>query len=228
MKPSSNYYINIHSHRKPILDNEFTIRNAFHFLERKDLDQLNYAVSVGIHPWHVAKSDLEKSMKRLERCLQSSKVLAIGECGLDRSIAISIDLQRSYFATQFELAQRYRKPIIIHSVRSYYDFVPYLKASNVPFIFHRFQGNAQELAQLMKHKAYFSFGKSLIQNHAVQIELFKKIPLNRLFLETDNTNVSIDQVYEKAADLRNIESGEVKLLVFNNFATVFEERANEY
>jgi TatD DNase family protein len=58
-------------------------------------------------------------------------------------------------------------------------------------------------------------------NHAIQLEIFKNIPSEKLFLETDNTDTSIEQVYEKAADLRNITTGEIKLLVFNNFATVF-------
>lgn len=49
----------------------------------------------------------------------------------------------------------------------------------------------------------------------------KEIPIERLFLETDESNVSIDELYNRAAAIRHISAEELKLAVGHNVNNVF-------
>ncbi|MCO4294589.1 TatD family hydrolase [Solitalea sp. MAHUQ-68] len=218
-RPLESDFINIHTHFKP-KSGEWVLRNAFHCLSPESIQTMNYAVSVGVHPWHVEKVNWDAFYFRLNESLKLPNVLAVGEIGLDRAIQTPIEIQQKYFESQLVFANRFNKPVIIHAVRTYTEFVPYLKESSVPFIFHHFAGNEQELLQLMKHNTYFSFGK-LLFTATKMIDIFKNIPINRLFLETDTAPISIQQVYEKAAELKNMKVIDLKENVFHNFAAVF-------
>ncbi|UKJ05897.1 TatD family hydrolase [Solitalea lacus] len=183
--------------------------------------QLPYAVSVGVHPWHVEQKNWDGVFFRLNQCLKLPNVLALGEIGLDRSSKVPFGIQRHYFESQLAFAERFKKPVIIHAVRTYTEFVPYLKETSLPFIFHHFTGNHHELEQLLKYNCWFSLGKSLIYPQQKSLEVCKLVPTEKFFLETDTVNISISTVYERAAEVKNISMIELKENVFHNFAAVF-------
>jgi TatD DNase family protein len=210
-------FVNIHSHRKPRLENEFVIRNAYLTLSNERIQNLPYTVSVGLHPWHLSQMTVNECSDKLIELASSEKVLAIGEIGIDRAIDTPIQKQLSYFEAQLNVARALQKPVIIHAVRSYGDLVPYLKKTKVPFIFHQFQGNEQQAKELLKYNAFLSFGKNLFESKSEQT--FKSIPLEHIFLETDTAHhLHIADVYRKAAELKELHIDELKSIVFHNFA----------
>ncbi|POY36244.1 hydrolase TatD [Solitalea longa] len=217
--PQQTDFIDIHTHKKPKAG-EWALRNGFHFLQPENIQKLGYNVSVGVHPWLVEKVIWDAIYFRLNESLKHPNVLAVGEIGLDRAIDIPIELQKKHFESQLVFANRFNKPVIIHAVKTYTEFIPYLKQSQIPFIFHHFAGNEFELKQLLNYNTYFSFGKLLFRAAKTK-DIFKNIPLNRLFLESDTAPISIEQVYEKAAELKNMKVIELKENVFHNFAAVF-------
>ena len=216
MQPNFSSYINIHTHFKPQLNSEFAVRNAYLKLTAAQVEQLTYAVSVGLHPWHIHQMPLPQLSDRLIDLATQKNVWAIGEIGIDRSINTPISTQIQYFETQLNVARALQKPVIIHAVRSVSDLMPYLKKSKVPFVFHGFNGNIQQANELLKYSAKLSFGKVLFDDKMA--EVFKQLPMDAFFLETDHSSVSIETIYQTAAQLKGLSVDELKSAVFNTFA----------
>lgn len=220
MRPTEDSFINIHTHHKPKLAHEFAIRNAYLKLNTDKLGNLPYATSVGLHPWFLHQYTETQCADLLIEMATSEKVLAIGEIGIDKAIDTPLKTQLAYFEAQLNIARALQKPLIIHAVKSYSDFIPYLKKAKIPFIFHQFTGNTQQANELLKQQAYLSFGKNLFEEKSALT--FKSVPLEHLFLETDTAGqLNIEDIYSKAAQLKDLESDELKSIVFHNFARVF-------
>ncbi|RUM60479.1 MAG: TatD family deoxyribonuclease, partial [Persephonella sp.] len=88
----------------------------------------NVFVSVGFHPYDVKELDLDKINLLKELALQNSKVVAIGETGLDyyRDITPK-EKQWKFFEKQIELAKELGLPVIVHSRNANEDTVEILK-----------------------------------------------------------------------------------------------------
>ncbi|MBU4338243.1 TatD family hydrolase [Patescibacteria group bacterium] len=90
----------------------------------------NIFASVGIHP-HDAEILNEESLKKLEELVIKTKVVAVGEIGLDffrpESSGFSQEKQIDAFKSQLELAKNHKKPIIIHCREAYVDLLEILK-----------------------------------------------------------------------------------------------------
>lgn len=213
--PGSDSFINIHTHHKPRLENEFVIRNAFMKLSTEQIEKLNYAVSVGLHPWHLHQMTVNECMDQLVELATLPNVLAIGETGIDKAIEIPVSKQIEYFDVQLTVAKAVQKPLIIHAVRSYTEFVPFLKKTKLPFIFHQFQGNEQQAKELLKYNVKLSFGKNLFEPKST--EVFAKLPNEAFLLETDTTHaIHIGDIYNKAAEIKGLEMDKLKSIVFRN------------
>jgi TatD DNase family protein len=218
--PTSQHYINIHSHRKPQLEEEFVIRNAFLSSNVASLVQLPYAISAGLHPWHIRNVNTTQLTDMLIEQATLRNVLAIGEIGLDKAIDIPMIDQVKVFEAQFQVARALQKPVILHTVRAYNEMIPYLKKTKVPFIFHGFSGNAQQAKELIKQGAVLSFGKGLWQEKVNEALL--NCPADSFLLETDAAPIPIDKIYEEAARIRGVELSYIKLELFNTFARLFK------
>ncbi len=179
--------------------------------------------SIGIHPWHLVEARIDTDLQIIESKLKENNCLAIGECGLDKKIEISISLQQMVFEKQLALAEKYKKPVLIHCVGAFQEIIAIKKKMNisVPLIIHGFSKNIEVANQMIKNGFYLSFGKNLILNKELEM-VFNSIPKDRIFLETDTVEQGIRAVYELAAKYRNIEVEEMKAIINANFVTVFK------
>ena len=172
-----------------------------------------------MHPWYLSDAiDIDK----LQKAAIQPNILAIGECGLDKVCATDWNLQIRAFAQQIELANKIGKPIIIHCVRAWEEVMATLKQHkvSVPVIFHGF--NKSNIAsRLIDNGYYLSFGKALLSNGSPAAEVISSIPANRYFLETDDSDISIADIYAAAATLRQTQPDDVILQLRHNFKTVF-------
>lgn len=210
--------INIHTHHFSSDDNILEIVNQY----PKDFDQTIPNYSIGIHPWYIDENRLDQDLKIIESKLAEKNCLAIGECGLDKKIEISIDLQIEVFESQLALAEKYQKPVIIHCVAAFQELIAIKKQKNstVPMIIHGFSKNEQTAKQLLDHGFYLSFGKYLLRNPQLE-PVFQSIPNDRFFLETDTITESILDVYTLAAKYKNISIQHVQQQLNANFEAVF-------
>jgi TatD DNase family protein len=178
--------------------------------------------SIGIHPWYIVEERIEADLEIIARQLQEKNCLAIGECGLDKRIEIPMDLQQLVFEKQLALAEKHQKPVVIHCVAAFQEVIDIKKRLHisVPMIIHGFSKNEQVAKSLLDNGFYLSFGKYLLRNPELET-VFKSVPNDRFFLETDTVEETIDEVYALAAKYRNIGIEELQKIIENNFQNVF-------
>ncbi len=195
-------YINIHTHKKPQSSEEFVIRNAF-LVSPSKLNALDYSISVGIHPWLI-QADWHLQIDKLKKLLNLPKVIALGECGIDRVKDIHISTQYEVMEAQIELNRYIAKPYIIHCVRAYSDIAYFLKKMDASVIFHDYRGNIEQTKKLNKDNVFFSFGKSLLQPSEKLKEVITYLSPEKILLETDMANVPIQEVYRAYSQLKKM------------------------
>ncbi len=187
-------------------------------------DEPDFLFSTGLHPWHIGKVNLEECFQAIDRAAAYKNMLAIGECGLDRSIVMDFALQEWCFERQITIANNHRKPLIIHCVRAYSDLMQMKKESKsgLPWIIHGYRGNLETTLSLIKHDFYFSIGEQLLNDES-KLDIFRSIPMERLFLETDDRKISIAEIYSLAAQILKIDEKGLAEITASNFKTVFGE-----
>ncbi len=213
-------YINIHTHKNNY-GAAFAIYNKN--LEKEVTDKINF--SVGIHPWFITEKNLPEQLKTIEKELQKRNCLALGEIGLDKLTKTDFELQQSVFKAQLNLNKKVNKPVILHVVKAFQQIIAITKNYGYPYIIHGFTKKLPLAKQLINKGFYLSFGKQLLYNESLQL-VFKTLPLNRIFLETDDASISIKELYKKAADIKEISLESVILAMKNNFETVFTCKKN--
>ncbi|HLA55102.1 MAG TPA: TatD family hydrolase [Flavobacterium sp.] len=178
--------------------------------------------SIGIHPWHIVENRVSEDLGIIKSKLGEQNCLAIGECGLDKRIEIPFDLQVGVFEKQLALAERYQKPVVIHCVAAFSEVMEIKKRLkiSVPMIIHGFSKNEQTAKQLLDHGFYLSFGKYLLRNPELE-SVFKSVPDDRFFLETDTIEESIRDVYNLAAKYRSTDLQTLQNTIKQNFSSVF-------
>lgn len=213
--------INLHTHRSFPGDHLQLLNMFAQDLPFTGNDQF---YSAGLHPWHIGKVDPEACFQALELAAKQQNMLAVGECGIDRAIETDYEKQELYFKMQMDIAIKYAKPLIIHSVRAHSDLMKLKKESKsaIPWILHAYQGNKETTINLIRNGFYFSVGELLLKNEKKH-DIFRAIPANRLFLETDDQEISIQQIYFIASQLLGCEEELLTETIFNNFKTVFGE-----
>ena len=214
-------YLDIHRHSSDKGLADKVLRNIFHN-ETETLKQIDMC-SVGLHPWHVKGDCLDLDIKSVKEAALNTNVLAIGETGLDKAVKVDIEHQRRAFKNQIEIAERNNKPMVIHCVRAYDELQAYRKKANqkIPWIFHWFNASSQTAFDLIGKGCYLSFGHMLFKENSKALKAFKEIPLERIFLETDDANVTIQDVYHQAATLKQIDVDELKAQINKNFEQCF-------
>lgn len=179
--------------------------------------------SLGLHPWKIEPTNIANILKEIEEKIELKKnIVAIGECGIDRAIMIPINIQKQVFKAHISLAEKYKRPLIIHCVKAYSDMLEVLKESKpaLPWIFHGYNSNNIIARQLTDRGCYISFGKGLLTSAKNQ-QVFKNLPLRNVFLETDESHEKIENIYKKAAELHHICIDNLKEQIYNNFIRVF-------
>ena len=212
-------FVNIHAHAS----SSAHIELINHCIQDSWEPESNKLYSVGFHPWHIADFVIHEMIKKMNVLAHRSNVLAIGECGLDRAVKIQFKKQEEVFLKQIEIAEAVKKPLIIHSVRSYPDLINIKKTRNtdIPWILHGYNGNKQTTEQLLKHNFYFSFGAILLRNRVKLIDSLHMIPLNKVFFETDESPEQIETIYIFAAQQLSLSLDELKAGIAANFKTIF-------
>jgi len=211
--------IDIHTHRVKKTEN-IQVLNVF--AQDLPLVEPDYLFSAGLHPWHIQKVNLEECFQAIDRAATQKNMLAIGECGLDRSITTDFALQEQCFKQQILITEKHCKPLIIHCVRAYSDLLKQKKASKsgLPWIIHGYRGNLETTLSLIKHDFYFSVGEQFLKDESKQ-EIFRSIPLERLFMETDESELPIARIYSIAAQVLRMDENELTQIIANNFTSVF-------
>jgi len=213
-------FLNFHTHQFTNQSNILELVNQY----PQEFDASIPFYSIGIHPWYIKEDQIDSDLKIIEEKLQTNNCLAIGECGLDKRIQIPLEQQIIVFEKQLALAEKYKKPVVIHCVAAFQEVIAIKKKLkiSVPMIIHGFSKNNQIANQLITAGFYVSFGKYLLKNPELKT-VYQNIPNDRFFLETDTIEENIQQVYNLAAAYKNITIKELQKIISSNYKAVFEK-----
>ena len=198
----------------------------------------NLYASVGVHPDY---EDLtEPKSEELVSLAKNPKVIAIGETGLDYSrIKGDLEWQRNRFREHIRAARECNKPLIIHTREAAADTLSIMAeegADQIGGVMHCFTESWEVAQKAMEMNFYISFsGIVTFKNAANLKETAKKIPLERMLIETDspylapvpfcgktNQPAYVRHVAEEIASLRNISLNEVAESTTKNFFSLFK------
>ena len=143
--------------------------------------------SVGLHP---NEADEEVDVATLVTLGQPAKVIAVGETGLDyfRSEG-NLDWQRARFKAHIEAAKILNKPLIIHTREAKEDTIALMqaeKADEIGGVMHCFTEDWATAQKALDLNFYISISGIVTFKNATTIqEVAKRVPLDRLLIETD-------------------------------------------
>lgn len=182
--------------------------------------------SVGLHPWHIDFDNAPAQLETVAQRAQNERAVAIGECGLDRLVALPLAQQLPIFEAQIQLAEQLKKPVIIHCVRAFDVLVAWKKRTKptVPLVVHGFNNNLQIAQQLLAHGFYFSLGTALLLPKSNASAVIKMLPINRLLLENDDKNSNIETIYEAASQHLMLPIDTLKIEIWRNFGQITNNR----
>lgn len=208
-----------------------------HFLcaaEAGDLVRLEGAaptdlVFAGVHPWHAETLD----SVRLREALVAHPRWGVGEIGLDRLKTRDIaETMRRAFLIQLALAAELRRPVALHGAKCWGEVVRACEtfAGLVPaFVFHGFSRSDGLLPDIWQLGGYVSVGPAILNDHAVNYRaMAKKIPIDRLLVESDRTaetaaeTPSVADVAAKLAEIRGVGVGELIAALERNADRILE------
>ena len=171
---------------KAIINVGYDLESSKRAVELGDKYPDLYAV-VGIHP-HDAQTCTPETLDHIQHLLNHSKVVAIGETGLDYYYDNSPrEIQRAVFRQHLSLAREVGKPVVIHSREAAQDTLQIVKDyPDVPCLLHCYSGSWEMAQEYEKLGHYFSFGGPITFSNADKLRgVVEKIPLKRVMLETD-------------------------------------------
>ncbi len=213
-------FVNIHGHRKANNIQEWVLRSLM--ASEYPPDDIEYGYySVGFHPYNTGKFDEQDTLNKVRLSTENPNVFAIGEIGLDKSIDVPLDVQMRIFKKQVEIAETVDLPVILHVVRAFNEIIEFAKAHNpsVPMIIHGYSGNKEMAAELVKAGFLISFGESIAMDKPKIIEACKVVPLDKMFLETDEGEMDIREVYFSAAEIKGVSLNQLRLQIVENVKT---------
>ena len=156
---------------------------------------------VGVHPWEClglsTAVECSRLVSEVRAALEAGPSLGVGEIGLDRLKSREISPQmREIFEVQLLLAVEFRRPVVLHGAKCWGQVVKAVqgtceqarKHGAGAFLFHGFSRSDGLIPEIVALGGYISVGPAVLNGHAVNYrELVKKIPADRLLIETDRT-----------------------------------------
>ncbi|WP_312390404.1 TatD family hydrolase [Chryseobacterium sp.] len=203
-------FFDFHHHKKNISNGIYNIN-----IETVPPD---FPYSIGIHPKEIDIYHIENQFNWLESNI-TKNCFAIGECGLDSFAETDQKTQQEVFLRQIKFANEIKKPIIIHCVRKFYEVISLKKYAKQPMIIHGFNKKQSIADDLLKNNFYLSFGKAVLYNLSLQNTL-KITPLNKIFLETDNDDFNIEELYLKVSEIKEISLENLNKQIVENLEMI--------
>jgi len=220
-----------------ILTISTTLKSFKKIVDIVNLDPIIYG-TFGIHP-HETSSDIVSKDIIIENVNNNKKIIGVGETGLDFYYNHSEkEKQIASFKSHIEASITLNMPIIVHSRNAEnetFDILYYYKDNNPKILMHCFTGSSAFATKLLDLNSFFSAsGIITFKNSKNLQETFKKIPLDKLLVETDSPFLApipmrgkknepsfLKYTAEKLAEIRNLSFNEIKKITTENFNNLF-------
>lgn len=178
--------------------------------------------SVGVHPWHADAPGTAETVADMHSLLEDPRCIAVGEIGLDRLRGPALQEQERILRAQLDIAERHAMPVILHDVRCTSEFLRIRKDySRQLWIMHGFRGSTELARQCLDVGFYLSLGPPLLAVEERGRALCAVIPLERLFLETDDSDAEVREMYDAVGSWTGLGASALRSQLEQNFIQVF-------
>ncbi len=200
--------------------------------------------AVGIHPESAGSVPLDY-IDILRDMASYEKVVAIGEIGLDYYWEENpdADIQKKVFGGQLSLARELCMPVIIHSREACEDTFNILRDyfGQIPVVYHCFSYSPEFAEQLVKYAdTYIGVGGVVTFKNAKKlVETVRRIPVDRILLETDcpymapephrgkrNDSSYLPIIASKIAEIKDLSPEEVCGITHDTAGKIFMKKQN--
>lgn len=143
-------------------------------------------LTIGFHPSE-ASITTDKEIAFLKEQLKDEKVVGIGEIGLDYHYGKEdIDLQKSLFEKQLQIAEELNLPVVIHSRDATKDTIDILKKYKVHGVIHCFSGSVETAKEYISMGFLLGIGGVVTFKNSKLYEVVEEVGLSNIVLETDS------------------------------------------
>ncbi len=191
--------------------------------------------ALGIHPESVLDYKKE-DIDFIEQHLNDEKIVAIGEIGLDYHYGKeNKEAQIILFEEQLKLAEKYNKPVIIHSRDATLDTIETIKKYKVRGVIHSFSGSLETANIYLKLGFLLGVNGVITFKNCNLKDVIKEIPVEKLVLETDspyltpvpfrgerNDSSHINEIAEFVASLKGVSMEHLANITNENIHQVFD------
>jgi TatD DNase family protein len=192
---------------------------------------------IGIHPHHAKDID-NKTYDSLRQMVKNDKIVAYGEIGLDFFRNLSPrNIQIKKFGEQLELASEIGLPVVIHDREAHTQTMNILEQweGDKRGIIHCFSGDYGMARKCLDMGFYISIPGTITFRNSGQLrDVVKKVPMNRLLVETDAPFLTPQQkrggrnepayvIYTafRIAEIKGVPVEEVERITYKNTLDVF-------
>lgn len=193
--------------------------------------------TVGIHPCH-AHEEAKVTLDELKALTNAKDVIALGETGLDGYYDPVSDIQRESFKMHLTAGKDLGLPVVVHTRDAPEETISIIKSygsTKVTGVLHCFTESWEMAKQAVDLGYYISMSGIVSFPNAVNVhEVCKKIPRNRLLIETDapwlapvpyrgktNEPAFVSYVAKAVAELRGENISDVAAYTTENFYRLF-------
>ena len=217
---------------KKIIVNGCDMKSNLEVLELVKRYDIVYG-AIGFHPTELDNNDLEW----LEEHINDEKIVALGEIGLDYHYEnTDKELQINMFRKQLEIAEKYKKTVIVHSRDALQDTYDILKNYKVRGSLHCYSGSLEMAREFIKLGFYIGVGGVVTFRNAKNIiNVIENITIHKILLETDapyltpepyrgmkNDSSYIPLIVNKIASIKDITVDEVVDITTRNANDLFD------
>jgi TatD DNase family protein len=195
------------------------------------IDSLNIDKKKGFYPIKEEKIDVDKEIEFIKK--NKDKIIAVGEVGLDYYWDKDHKKeQKEVFEKFIQLAEKIKKPIIVHSRKAEADTVELLSTTKLKsVVMHCFSGNFKLVKQIYDKGWSFSIPANIVKSHHFQ-KIVSDINIAQLLTETDAPFLSpypdkinqpsyIIETIKKIAEIKEMDKEEVANNIFMNYQKMF-------
>ncbi|HTV00563.1 MAG TPA: TatD family hydrolase, partial [Luteitalea sp.] len=193
----------------------------------------------GVHPHHAARVPVPDVRATVERALDGSQAIALGEIGLDYHYDFAPrDVQQAVFAAQVALAVERDLPVVIHTREADADTLAVLDEAGqgrARGVFHCFTGDQALADAAVARGFHLSFSGIVTFPRAGSLrEVAARVPADRWLVETDSPYLSpapqrggrneparVARVLEVVAQVRGLDLDAATRQAATNAATLF-------
>jgi TatD DNase family protein len=221
--------------------NKSTNRKALEISEKYDniycslglypIDALKKEMETGEFPRHIENLDVDEELKFISK--NKNKIVSIGECGLDfHWDREHKEEQIKNFEKVIELAEKIKKPLVVHSRKAELEAIEILQTSKLKnIIMHCFSGKLKHVKKAKDLGYFFSIPPIILRVPQFKL-LVEEVPITQLLTETDapylsaeknkinepiNVEISVDEIKK----IKKMDKQEVMNNIFFNFQKIF-------